>query len=269
MKIKIPYNDNTVDVSVMVKNKPVVEYIDNYTTWIEGRDASEYSIRLKNNNNEPMKVVLSIDGLNVLNGKPASADGDGIVIQPFDIVNLKGWMVDNNTGAAFTFGSSENSYAAKSGYGINTGVIGIALYVGRNIINPNTSIEDYFLPISYPNAPIKYPKYPRGSDKYRIRPLEAYYEHYHNHISLSASSVSDNDTKTKGLGTEFGKKINQKMTETVFEGASFISTSVIRYAEMKELIKRGIVKPASKYVEPSPFPASFAGCAPPLGWSGY
>jgi len=71
-----------------------------------------------------------VDGLDVLDGKPASTKRPGYVISPGDTVEIKGFRTSYEAVAAFKFSSVSQSYAnTRHGDTRNVGVIGLAAYL--------------------------------------------------------------------------------------------------------------------------------------------
>jgi hypothetical protein len=74
-------------------------------------------------------VVLSVDGLDVMDGKNASFDKRGYILDPRADLEVDGFRQSTETVAAFRFGAVHNSYAEqKHGDSRNVGVIGVALF---------------------------------------------------------------------------------------------------------------------------------------------
>lgn len=93
-----------------------------------GEPDARYSLALANDSNTSYEVVLSVDGLDVIDGRPAGFDKRGYVIDPFSSLVIEGWRTSEDTVAAFRFSSIEDSYADRTGEGRNIGVIGAAFF---------------------------------------------------------------------------------------------------------------------------------------------
>jgi hypothetical protein len=93
-----------------------------------GEPESRYSLAIANDSGTTYEVVLSVDGLDVIDGRPAGFDKRGYVIDPFTSVVIDGWRTSEDTVAAFRFSSIEDSYAERTGEGRNVGVIGAAFF---------------------------------------------------------------------------------------------------------------------------------------------
>jgi hypothetical protein len=98
----------------------------NYAVGESGR---RYSIVLRNNTNFRLEVVLSVDGLDVLDGKAAAFAKRGYIMDPRAELEVDGFRQSMDAVAAFRFGSVRGSYAGqKTGDTRNVGVIGVALF---------------------------------------------------------------------------------------------------------------------------------------------
>jgi hypothetical protein len=103
--------------------------------YVVGESGHRYTIAIRNNTNFRLEVVLSVDGLDVLDGKPAAFGKRGYLVDPRGEVEVDGFRQSMDTVAAFRFGSVRGSYAGqKTGDTRNVGVIGVAVFneVGTN-----------------------------------------------------------------------------------------------------------------------------------------
>jgi hypothetical protein len=102
------------------------------SNFVTGMSGQRYTIFLKNHSPGRIEVVVSVDGLDVIDGKAASFQKRGYLIDPFGDLEIDGFRTSNNEVAAFRFGSVSESYAArKHGNTRNVGVIGVALFHER------------------------------------------------------------------------------------------------------------------------------------------
>ncbi|MFO0761733.1 MAG: hypothetical protein U0359_35145 [Byssovorax sp.] len=110
--------------------------------YIVGEAGHRYTIVVRNNTDSRLEIVLSVDGLDVLDGKPASFSKRGYLIDPRGEVEVDGFRQSMDTVAAFRFGSVRNSYAGqKTGDTSNVGVIGMAVFNERGT-NPFPWTQD-------------------------------------------------------------------------------------------------------------------------------
>jgi hypothetical protein len=105
-------------------------YLAGGRAFVAGRPGEGYRIRLENLTQTQIEAVLSIDGLDILDGLPASVRKPGYVIPAKGIVDVNG-MRSGGKMKSLIFSSVAKSRAAtafgESG-ARNVGVIGIAIY---------------------------------------------------------------------------------------------------------------------------------------------
>ena len=102
---------------------------DNFVTGIAGH---RYTIVIKNHSPGRIEAVVSVDGLDVIDGKDGAFTKRGYLIDPHGDLEIDGFRTSNSEVAAFRFGSVESSYANKKhGKTRNVGVIGVALFHER------------------------------------------------------------------------------------------------------------------------------------------
>lgn len=105
------------------------QILHNGQSYVEAPPSGEYEIRLTNTSGSRRLAVVSVDGINVIDGKDAGVEGSGYVLGPFQSTTIKGFLRGSSECARFTFAESGGSYAAQTGRGKkNTGVIGVAVF---------------------------------------------------------------------------------------------------------------------------------------------
>ena len=100
-------------------------------TFVVGQAGQRYSIVLQNHTSHRLEAVGTVDGLDVIDGKPGSFDNRGYVLLPFATLEIEGFRTSTAQVAAFRFASVADSYAAQTGSARNVGVIGIAFFNER------------------------------------------------------------------------------------------------------------------------------------------
>lgn len=96
-----------------------------------------YEVVLKNDARRTIEVVVSVDGLDAMDGKPASFKKRGYVLAPFEMLAIEGFRTSRSTVAAFRFGSMFDSYGhRRHGDTINAGVVGIAVFEEKRRPSP-------------------------------------------------------------------------------------------------------------------------------------
>jgi hypothetical protein len=100
--------------------------------FVVGEAGRRYSIVLRNQTDSRFECVLSVDGLDVLDGREASFEKRGYLLDPGGELEVDGFRQSMDSVAAFRFGSVRGSYASqKHGDTRNVGVIGVALFHER------------------------------------------------------------------------------------------------------------------------------------------
>jgi hypothetical protein len=106
-------------------------YRGNGRTVAIGEHGQRYAILVRNNTNERFEVVLSVDGLDVLDGREAGYAKRGYLVEAYGTIEVDGFRQSQDEVAAFRFGSVRDSYAAQTGSARNVGVIGAAAFGER------------------------------------------------------------------------------------------------------------------------------------------
>lgn len=97
--------------------------------FVVGEKGSRYAIVVRNRSDVRIEVVLSVDGLDVIDGRAASFRKRGYIIAPHGTLRVEGFRQSTEAVAAFRFSSVADSYAnQKYGETRNVGVIGIAAF---------------------------------------------------------------------------------------------------------------------------------------------
>jgi len=124
--------DSSRQYEILVRplgRNPADEYYHNGSIWIEGREGNAYTIELKNHSLNRALFILSVDGLDVLEGKPAGIDSQGYVLSPNESINIPGWRINQTEAAEFFFSRKRDSYVNNiGGTTTNTGVIGVMVF---------------------------------------------------------------------------------------------------------------------------------------------
>jgi len=279
------YNSLFTSVDVLVNGKPVKKYSHKGRIFIEAKEGTEYSIRVKNNSVPRKLANVSVDGINVVNGEAAGSSTIGYIIQGFQSYEIKGFRVSNDVVNAFKFSNKKQSYAAKSeetnGDTSNCGVIGVRFFLEKQQPQPivyTKIIQQPTVPSPWDNPPWNNPwNNPWNGDfivtyKNDEGPILTRGMSSSPHASARSApqtlnalycSTSCSDTVSLDLGTEFSnKEIADKVTEVPFEVGELESTYEIYYATRDALIQMGV--PVEREVQvtfPTAFPSKF--CKPP------
>lgn len=124
---------NPYDVQIKVHGKKIRQFAHDGQVFVEGRKGSAYTILIKNNTNQSVEAVVSVDAVDVVNGEKADFSNGGYIIRPHGSVEIDGFRRSMEAVAQFKFGSREASYNAqmskqKGHDQSNIGVIGVAIF---------------------------------------------------------------------------------------------------------------------------------------------
>jgi hypothetical protein len=110
-------------------------------TLIVGTAGQRYRIVVQNPTTARFEIVASVDGLDVIDGKPADPSRRGYIVDPHDQLVIDGFRTSERDVAAFRFGRVNDSYAAKTTGDRDVGVIGLAIFAERGATWSPVEIE--------------------------------------------------------------------------------------------------------------------------------
>jgi len=247
---------NDIELTVLVRGRPIAEYQHQDQVFVEGRAGSEYEIELRNQTYQRVEAVLSVDGLSVIDGKPAGSQSRGYLVEGRGSIRIPGWMLDNLNVAKFAFSASQQSYAAQTSDGRNNGVIGAMVFREK----PRST---WYGGLDWSSMRGIQIGASGAMPSVSATPLNNVY------YSTTTSTVMPQNMATQNLGTAFGDATQFATTTVAFERGNTQCVMTMYYDEKRGLRARGIVieRPSKqKYrTQPQAFPAQ--GCVPPLGWN--
>jgi len=103
-------------------------------TLILGEDGERYRIVVRNATTARFEIVASVDGLDVIDGKPADPNRRGYIVDPHGTLVIDGFRTSDDVVAAFRFGKVAESYAAQTSGDRNVGIVGLAIFSERGAI---------------------------------------------------------------------------------------------------------------------------------------
>ena len=106
-----------------------------------GNDGERYKIVVRNQTTARFEVVASVDGLDVVDGKPADPERRGYLVDPYDALVIDGFRTSDAEVAAFRFGRVADSYAAQTSRDRNVGVVGLAIFSERGAVWTRHELE--------------------------------------------------------------------------------------------------------------------------------
>lgn len=292
-------SNSLYEARVIVANRnrtPATEVIHQGQTYIEGREGSEYILVFTNKTAIPVLVLPSVDGLSVLDGKPASFQSPGYVVGALQTVEIPGWKVDASTAAKFVFARKGNrstdpakrTYAEQLGTDPrNIGVIGFAVFSQKVVYqqtcytltsqNPDLNSWPYYGGTAVP-PPLANPTWHASTAAFD----SVHYLSTLQNMALGASAIPNNPrsasdfpkgiASSSAVGTGFGEATQFKTTEAKFERANPDSPDAVLslvYDSIGNLERMGVpvadFRPKSSGSR-NPFPAQTTGCPIPGGW---
>lgn len=110
---------------------PLTGYAARGRTYVVGEAGARYNLRITNQTAGRFEVVASVDGLDVIDGRPASPGKRGYILAPYSTLTIDGFRTSDESVAAFRFAAVRDSYAARTGDDRNVGVLGFAFFAER------------------------------------------------------------------------------------------------------------------------------------------
>lgn len=108
-------------------------YMSGAKRFVVGKKGRNYSLVVRNLSDSRLEVVLSVDGLDVMDGKAASFKKRGYILAPGEKVEVKGFRTSYDAVAAFKFSSVAASYSnLRHGQTRDVGVIGLVVFAEKD-----------------------------------------------------------------------------------------------------------------------------------------
>jgi hypothetical protein len=121
-------------------NSKIPEYGHKGLTFIEGRRSQSYILKLRNDSAQRVLALVSIDGLNVVDGQPCTPQARGYVVPAYSTVDIEGWRTSLSEVRQFKFETKEQSYVkGTTGEVQNCGVIAAKFFSEK--WNPSLLVE--------------------------------------------------------------------------------------------------------------------------------
>jgi len=248
---------SSYEFEVLVNGHSAKEYYQDGKTYLEGKEGSRFSLRMRNNSSSRVLFVPTVDGLSILNGKEGSFKSRGYIVGAYDSTTIDGWRTSDDKVAEFFFSSPKGSYAKKMGKGGNLGIIGCAVFKEKH-----KEKEIVYAPIIIQN-PNNNPWW--GSTYTTIA------SNCSGSFPLSMQNASLNSVKAfscanagSDLGTGFGQDKYSPTTSVDFDRAdSPTEIFSFYYNTRQNLEAMGVEFHKPVYVSPSAFPNEDGYCERP------
>ncbi len=272
------------EVEVLVDGMTLPTFAHRGESFVMGHKRERYVLRVHNRSHRRIEAVVTVDGLDVIDGKAGAFSKRGYLVPAWGSVDIDGWRLSNQQVAAFRFSSVSSSYAGQTGQPRNVGVIGVAVFPERMIVRPRPRYIPYRR-VSPPwdmeskggigsgrssapshdeaaPAPQSAPAASAEMDAYRAEAEEA---------------PRKRSMNRPGLGTQFGEQHDSSVQEVTFVRANASHPETIlgvRYNDRRGLVAMGVDvngshawSDADLRRSANPFPRS-AFAQPPRGWNG-
>ena len=229
-------------------------------TYVLGELGRRYLLRVRNGSGRRIEVVASVDGRDVLDGRPASVEKRGYLVEAHGELVVDGFRLSQEAVAAFRFSSVARSYAARTGDARDVGVIGLAVFPERErrrVAPPRPGWHEELGAA--------------GSGRDALAESQAPAE------AKSAPAPAARAERRPGLGTEFGEEHHSHVDLVAFERARAEPDAVltVRYDDRAGLaalgidVDRRLARRDEAWLRETadPFRASPGYARPPPGWS--
>jgi hypothetical protein len=210
-------------------------------TWVPGTPGHRYAVRLSNQSDERVLVVLSVDGVNAVTGQTADPSQAGYVLAPWQSTEVAGWRKSLDDVAQFVFTDLPDSYAARTGRPDNVGVIGIAVFDEARPIMADR-----------PAAIAREDSRDEARDSTMSPPMSA------------AADAAEGAMAAQRIGTGHGAREWAPVGRTGFVRAHQRPAQIVqlRYDDITNLVAMGIIPATGR--TPEAFPSGFV--ADPPAW---
>lgn len=275
----------TLNVVVGGRAQPV--YGHRGESYVLGRLGQRYTLRVHNHSGRRVEAVVTVDGRDVLDGKPGNWSKRGYLIPAWGSVDIDGWRLSRAQVAAFRFSSVADSYAARTGSARDVGVVGVAIFPERHtpVYSAPPAPEDdeysgYGGGYDYDGRdrssqaqPSERSKKPARAEAAPSSPQGA-----RGDLGKSLESRHRHESERPGLATGFGERRHSPVREVTFARLNANRPSAllgVRYNSRRGLIAMGVDlyqhsrrDDVALRRSASPFPEEHPRyVAPPPGWN--
>ena len=258
------FHTGSIEVKVVdASHNQLPSYHHRGGLYVMGRHHQRYMIEVTNHGSSRMEVVLTVDGRDVINGKPGAYHHRGYVIDPYEKITVEGFRRSASEVATFRFTTPGDSYASRVGAGANVGVIGVAAFTERTVYRPQPRAHVYAEEADDLEGGY--------GDRYESQSARSGGAE----LGTSAPSPSAKRRMSRSrrphprseIGTRYGERRHSASHETSFIRASSSPsmTMMITYDSESGLRRRGVIYRESSY-GPTAFSAEHSYAPPPPGY---
>lgn len=268
-KLRAPY-----DVQVITEDGDTAPtYALRGRYYVQGNLNERYIIRVTNPTPSRVEAVVSVDGLDVVDGEAGDLNKRGYIVPAYGEVRIEGFRTSLADVATFRFSSVDGSYAGRKGKARNVGVIAVAIFEEQapppdvQIIQPEVTVRPRPRPgyrydeesgaetrgggrvgaadkkaAQAPSAAGEAAGDMGGAPAPRMRPPVNDRDEAYDPPPPPVTTQTAPRTNRPGLGTEFGEQRYSAASYTKFVRAPGrpIAIAELRYNDMQGLMALGI-----------------------------
>jgi hypothetical protein len=270
---------------------PLDTYAHRGRYYVRGDRGDRYVVHVSNSSPRRIEAVITVDGLDVIDGENGDLGKRGYVIQPYGDLRVEGFRTSHHDVATFRFSSVGASYAGRKGKARNVGVVAVAIFeenAPAPVYLPAPPMPTPYYRDDYESAPPRSEAAPTGGAKGArpasppstaapapSRKMDAPAEATASaDASVGEACCAAPRRERSGLGTEFGEQRYSAVSFTRFVRSSRRPAALIelRYNDASGLAALGIpVAPMPDENElytretANPFPGDRRYARPPAG----
>jgi hypothetical protein len=233
-------------------------FYHNGRTYVLGSVGERYAVVISNPTRERVEAIISIDGLDAIDGTTADyVHKRGYILPAYGSATIEGFRTSLDQVATFRFSSVADSYAGRLGQPRDVGAIGVAFFPERApvaiapppppaVVSPSYDWDQRFGGGDKPAATSPAPQGAPKAEASRAAPPAARSSGAGDLGGPSDGVAPERERaarERKGLGTEFGEARESRVEETPFVRANAATPSqlvTVRYNDRAGLIALGI-----------------------------
>jgi hypothetical protein len=123
-KVRAPYDVQVIRAAG--DTLPAYAHKDRF--YVQGNAGERYIIRVTNPTPNRVEAIVTVDGLDVIDGEAGDLRKRGYVVPAYGDVRIEGFRTSHEDVATFRFSSVNDSYAGQKGKARNVGVIAVAIF---------------------------------------------------------------------------------------------------------------------------------------------
>jgi hypothetical protein len=133
--VYVPPPSGAYRVKVVDANQTALPtFYDHGRTYVMGNIGDRYSIVISNPTGRRVEAVVSVDGLDAMDGQAADyVQKRGYILPAYGDATIDGFRTSYDSVATFRFSSVAQSYAGRLGQARDVGVIGVAFFPERYV----------------------------------------------------------------------------------------------------------------------------------------